>query len=189
MKDRIKQYLADGLKPSQIASVVGCSPAYISQLLKDPEFASAVEALKIDQNKDGDQILEVKYESLEHKLVDEIHNRLGEAEFAQLGKTLESVTKAREAQSKRRNPAAYVQNAPVVVPILIPAHAIQAPVLRLNEQSEVVAIDNKPLAPLSATGVKQLFSKLSGKDMENPHAALASSIQAQPAKQRVPQDF
>lgn len=189
MKDRIKQYLADGLKPSQIASVVGCSPAYISQLLKDPEFLAGVEALKSDQNKDGDQILEVKYEALEHKLVDEIANRMGEAEFGQLSKTLESVTKAREAQAKRRNPSAYNPNSPVIVPILLPAHAIPAPVLELNAASEVVAIDNKPLAPMNAEGVKQLFSKISGKNLEDPNAALNAFIQAQPAKSAAPADF
>ena len=164
MKERIQQYLADGLKPAQIASVVGCSPAYISQLLKDPRFIEKVEVLKSEQNKSGDEILEVKYEALESQIVTEISNRLGEAEFPHLTKALEAVTKARDSKDKRRNPAKYQATPTVhIVPIYVPPHALQAPVMQLNEQSEVVAIDNKPLAPLSSEGVKNLFTQLGAK--------------------------
>lgn len=180
MKERIKQYLADGLKPAQIASVVGCSPAYISQLIKDPDFLTAVEALKSEQNKGGDQILETKYEALESQIVSEISNRLGEAEFPHLTKALEAVTKARESKDKRRDPSRYTSTPTVtVVPIYVPPHALQAPVMQLNEKAEVVAIDNKPLAPMSSDGVKNLFSQIQAKKEALQNDPLTAFISAE----------
>lgn len=196
MKERIKQYLADGLKASQVASVVGCSPAYISQLLKNPDFVAEIEALKVDQNKGADQLLETKYEALESQIVSEISNRLGEAEFPHLTKALEAVTKARESKDKRRDPSRYAAVSTVtVVPIYVPPHALQAPVMQLNAQGEVVSIDNKPLAPLSSEGVKSLFSQIqerkeaSKKEQVTQNDPLSALISATKTASATPADF
>lgn len=189
MKERIKEYLADGLKPAQVATLVGCSPSYISQLLKDPDFLASTEELKSTQNKPVDDMLETRYELLEVEIVKSMTDRLAEAEFPHLAKALESVTKARESKDKRRNPSKYSQQPAVtIVPIYVPPHALAAPVLSLNQQSEVVAIDNKPLAPLSAEGVKSLFEGIKARKGEQNEQVIPA-IPSQQAKQSAPADF
>lgn len=192
MKERIKEYLANGLKPAQVATVVGCSPAYISQLLKDQDFLASVEALKISSNASGDTILDTRYEAAEHQIVNEIVNRLGEAEFAHLPKALDSIVRARDVRHKQRNPAFRTDLPSVtVVPIMIPQHALSAPALRLNEKSEVVAIDNTPLAPMSAEGVKNLFSKLPAaqNQLEKPNDPFHALVSAVKKESATPVDF
>lgn len=188
MKDRILNYLASGLQPAQISSILGCSPAYISQLLKDPDFKAKVEAAMIDNKTPADEALDNKYEALEHTIVKEMQAQVIQAELPHLTKALEAVTKAQDARAKRKNPG--LQQATIlqqVVQISVPQHAIAAPVLTLNEKSEVVAIDSKPLAPLSAGGVKALFQQLhANKEAQN---ALSSSVPVQQGITATPADF
>ncbi len=160
MKERIINYLAAGLKPANISTIVGCSPAYISQLLSDPDFKAQVEAKMLDGSIEADTTLDVKYESLEHTLIKSMQERVGEAEFSHLSKALDSVTKAQDMRAKRKNPALREAASLVqIVQINIPQHAIAAPVMALNSDSEVVAIDNRPLAPMSSEGIKNLFAQ------------------------------
>ena len=61
MKERILNYLANGLAASQVATLVGCSPAYISQLLADASFKEALRARILDNPTPVDDKLEDKY--------------------------------------------------------------------------------------------------------------------------------
>ena len=166
MKDRIKHYLANGLKASEVASVLGCSPAYISQLLK-----KEVEAAMLDNQAPASDRLDVKYESLEHAIIAQMQSAVIGAELPHLSKALEAITKAQDIRHKQKNPA--LVNGPQlvqqVVNITLPAHALQVPALTLNEKSEVIAIDSRPMASMSSDGVKNLFSQLGAK---NANAAL-----------------
>lgn len=160
MKDRIISYLAAGLKPANISSIVGCSPAYISQLLSDPDFKAQVEAKMLDGSVEPDETLDKKYESLEHGIINNMQAALAGAELPHLTRALEAVNKGQDMRAKRKNPALRDPTQLVqVVQINIPQHAIAAPVMNLNSNSEVVAIDNKPLAPMSAEGIKALFAQ------------------------------
>lgn len=191
MKDRIITYLAAGLKAANIASIVGCSPAYISQLLSDPDFKAQVEAKMLDGTIEADTNLDMKYESLEHTLVKSMQERVAEAEFSHLSKALDSVTKAQDMRAKRKNPALRENNTLVqVVQISIPQHALAAPVMALNSNSEVVAIDNKPLAPMSAEGIKNLFAQRTAlkESKENEHV-LANQHANSAAPVALPVDF
>lgn len=171
MKDRIKHYLANGLKASEVASVLGCSPAYISQLLKNEDFKKEVEAAMLDNQAPASDRLDVKYESLEHAIIGQMQSAVIGAELPHLSKALEAITKAQDVRHKMRNPA--LVNGPQlvqqVVNITLPAHALQVPALTLNEKSEVIAIDSRPMASMTSSGVKNLFSQLGAK---NANAAL-----------------
>ena len=191
MKDRIITYLAAGLQAKNIATIVGCSPAYISQLLSDPDFKAQVEAKMLDGSIEADTTLDVKYESLEHTLIKSMQERVAEAEFSHLSKALDSVTKAQDLRAKRKNPALRDPAQLVqVVQINIPQHALATPTMHLNSNSEVVAIDNKPLAPMSAEGIKALFAQrvASKEGKENIHDMATISANAA-APNAVPADF
>lgn len=161
MKDRISFYLAEGLTASDVASIVGCSAGYISQLLKDEDFKAAVEKKLMDRTSTADQNLLHKYAALEHKLVKTIGTRLEEAELPNLTRALDAIVRAQDAAVKRVNPhlAQPTQNVQIVQ-IALPAHALAQPAITLNEQSEVIAIGNKPLSPMSSEGVRNLFQHI-----------------------------
>lgn len=169
MKDRIKAYLADGLKAADVATILGCSPSYISQLLKDEGFKTEVEAALIGNQKPVDEVLDTKYQSLEHNILKEMQLQLPGAELPHLTKALEAVTKANDSRFKRKHPALMQQqgNLTQVAHIYLPQHVMPAPTMTLNEKSEVVAIDNKPLAPMSASGVKNLFAQMTARKTNN----------------------
>lgn len=174
MKERILAYLIDGIKASQISSIVGCSPSYISQLLADENFKKAVEEGRKENNKPADEILETKYESLEHTVVNRIQEELSGAELPALTRALDSIVRARDARHLRKHPQERAAGVQVnVVSLTLPAHAMasRAPSVVLNEQREIVAIDNKPLAPMSSEGVKGLFAAI----QEKKAAALLES--------------
>lgn len=179
-KDKIKAYLGDGLKPSQITSLVGCSPAYISQLLKDEDFKNDVLALQQNSTRTDDEKLGTKYEALEHSIISEMMNAVGGQELPVLARALDSVVKAQDMKAARKNPIPQGATSFVnIVSLTLPAHALQRdiPVITTNEIGEVIAIDDKPMAPMSSDGVKGLFAKmLAAKAVATQPMALTSDF-------------
>jgi transcriptional regulator with XRE-family HTH domain len=167
-KARIASYLAQGLKPSQVCSIVGVTAAYISQLLKeasanaDCEFARLLKeySTKEEEAFSEDKALTNKYMSIEHKVLDAIESQMSFAELPALTRTLEVIANRQEKRLQRltapRDPNGTVIHN--VIQLTIPAHAIPEHVISSNK--EVVAIGNQQLAPLSADGVKSLFSQI-----------------------------
>lgn len=167
MKDRIKKLLIAGYKASDIASIVGCSPSYVSQLLHDGEFKAEVEAAMLAQQADDDEEvhLENRYQKIKHKILNNIEQSLPNAELPQLVRALEVVDKV-EDNTKRRKLPAPVSPTNIgsihITQIALPAHALEAPkpVVTVNEKNEIIAIDARPLAPMSSDGVKNIFSQI-----------------------------
>lgn len=165
MRERIKKLLIGGLKASEIVSIVGCSPSYISQLLHEEDFRNEVEAGMIaDQGeKKEEEHLDVRYQNTEHKLLTAMEASLVEASLSEISRALEVVGKRRDMRKQGLAPApagtTFVQN---VISLTLPAHAIQnhQPVVSLNNMQEIIAIDAKPLAPMSSIGVKNMFEQL-----------------------------
>ena len=72
--ERITTLLASGLKPSNVASIVGCSPARISQLSADPHFQNLL-AAKVAEAEESDveeKTITAKYIAAEHILLNQI---------------------------------------------------------------------------------------------------------------------
>lgn len=170
MKDRILAYLGQGVKPADVASIVGCSPSYVSQLLSNEEFKTQVVSLRTDATKETseDKVLTNRYLAMEHKLLGAMESQLAFAELPAITRALEVVANRQEKRLSRLQAPALVQpvNAQVVVQLTLPSHAI--PEYSINQAKEVVAIDNKAIAPLSAEGVKNLF-------LQKKAAAIAES--------------
>lgn len=166
MKERIKNLLAGGMKQVDVASVVGCTPAYVAQLLKDEEFKQEVQELAIAnaQQATEEEHIDRRYVNLEHKVLTAIESEIGNAEFPHLLRALETVTKRQSERRREKMPAAQnPSNVQIhVTNIALPLHALQAPtpVVQVNQQNEIIAIDNKPLAPMSADGVKNIFAQM-----------------------------
>lgn len=168
MKDRIRKLLIAGYKASDIAGVVGCTPAYISQLMADEEFKASVQAGFVEAAAEADEEvhLETRYQKLKHKIMNNIEESLPNAELPQLIRALEVVDKVEDNTKKRRNPVLSNPSPNIgsihITNIALPAHALAAPrpVIEMNAQAEILSINNKPLAPMSADGVKNIFAQL-----------------------------
>lgn len=181
-QERIIGFLAQGLKAAQVASIVGCTPAYISQLcaLDGPEgFKEGLQEKVKELTASGDieeSSVSSKYLSMEHKLLQTIENRLGEAEFPALVNALKVVGERQEKRAARRagllmpqQNGQYVQN---IINISVPAHAL--PEFKMNGNLEVTSIGDRIMAPMSSAAVRQLFAakKLPAADAEMLHIAI-----------------
>lgn len=182
MRNRILNYLASGIKPAQVATIVGVSPGYLSQLLKDDAFKEELELLVLQKPADAEETdLDNKYISLEHQILRGIEEAIPGSELPALARILDSVTKRQDMRFQRKHP---VQNPfgngvnVQVVQISLPAHSIpHDPVVELNSQGEILAINNKPLAPMSSDSVKNLFAKMQERK-EQQYAELPRAIPA-----------
>lgn len=165
MKDQILHYLSNNIKPAQVATIVGCTPAYISQLLADEDFRAKLTAKLADQPVDAiEQKLDVKYESMEHAILARMEASLMDAELPALTKALHTVALVQDLKHKRKTPTPMqpgnVTNIQLVTLSLPEQVRLAAPVVDMNSQNEILSIDNKPLAPMNSEGVKGLFAKL-----------------------------
>lgn len=161
MKNRIKDYLVSGIPPGQVATIVGCTPAYISQLLKDEHFKNSVDEAIRNKPKEAEEVdLSNKYTALEHTLLKRIDQASLEADLPALVKALEVVTRRKDSkliQGTTPNIGQFGAINVNVVSVQLPPHALQAPSIVLNEKKEILSINNQNLAPLSSEAVKNLF--------------------------------
>lgn len=170
MKTRILNYLANGLKAADVATIVGCSPAYISQLLAEDSFKEELRAKLIDQPEDAGEVrLDVRYEGLEHKLLSAMEVSLVDAELPAITRALEVITKRQMMNKQIKNPALQNGVNITMVSLTLPAHSVhqKAPLVQLNSQQEVISIEGMPLAPMASSSVKDLFATLSSTRSSN----------------------
>lgn len=163
-KTRIAQFLAQGFKPAQVASIVGVTPAYISQLAKEPGFAEsyqlACSAVVSSTDFAEEDRLNNKYLAAEHLLLDSLTGNAAMMDPRDQIKALEVVATRQEKRQDRlarlRMPErTATQN---VINISLPQHAL--PELQINSDGEIVAIGQRLMAPMSSNGVKNLFSQM-----------------------------
>lgn len=156
--ERIASLAASGLSPSAISSIVGLSPARISQIQKTEEYQELEKAKRIEiEGKDQEELsLSAKYLEAEHILVKQVIDMAPVSELRDVVGALRVVAERQERAKSRMNPV-YSQQ-PVfntVVQLQLPQHAI--PELKFAQNKEVVSIENRNLSPLSSQGVLSLF--------------------------------
>jgi len=177
MRDRILHLLANGIKPASVAEMVGCTAAYVSQLLSDPDFREELTTLVTNlPAEEEDKRLDLKYEATEHNILAAINGSLANAKLGELTRALEVVarrqTEVKKIAAFKTAPKTAVQ----VVNLTLPAsfHKLQAPTIEMNTENEVIAIGGNNLAPLASDGVKNLFQKL--KERREAQSQLAPAI-------------
>lgn len=173
--DRICTLLASGLKPSHVASIVGCTPARLSQLAKEStEFQNLLALKEAEAEKDDieEKALSAKYHAAEHQLLDQVLAMAPVSELRDVTAALRVVAERQEKMKVRQNPIqgqqAVVQQ---IVQINIPAHAL--PTVSMTKEREITAIDETSLAPLTSDAVTKLFTNMKEKSNE-PTRILAS---------------
>lgn len=166
-RERIATLLAADIPSSGVATIVGLSPGRISQIMKEEGFELAVEAKRAEsKDKDVEEVsLSGKYLAAEHALLKQVIDMAPTAELRDATAALRVVAERQERAKTRMNP--IVHAAPVyntVVQLQLPQHAV--PELRFSSAKEVIAIENRNLAPLSSSGVLNLFKGMEGNQNE-----------------------
>ena len=176
--DRVSTLLASGLQPSQVATIVGVSPARISQLMKDESFALSLEAKIAEQQKEDieEASISAKYSAAEHLLLNNIMEVAPTADLRDMVGALRVVAERQEKMKTRTTVQAPVLHQQLtVVSVSLPAHALAAPKVSFNSSREVTAIEGRPLAPMSSTAVTNMFQALANKREGDSHEPIPSN--------------
>lgn len=158
--ERITTLLASGLKPSNVASIVGCSPARISQLSADPHFQNLLSA-KIAEAEESDveeKTITAKYIAAEHILLNQIIDMAPVSELRDVTAALRVVAERQEKAKTRLNPVQGTTIINQTVQIAVPSHTL--PEISLTKELEVISVNTLNLAPLTSEGVTNLFKNL-----------------------------
>ena len=158
--ERITTLLASGLKPSNVASIVGCSPARISQLSADPHFQDLLSA-KVAEAEESDveeKTITAKYIAAEHILLNQIIDMAPVSELRDVTAALRVVAERQEKAKTRLNPVQGTTIINQTVQIAVPSHTL--PEISLTKDLEVVSVNTLNLAPLTSEGVTNLFKNL-----------------------------
>jgi hypothetical protein len=159
--ERIATLLASGLPHTSVATIVGLSPARISQLLQEEDFKLILAAKQAEaQKKDIEELsISAKYLEAEHILIKQVIEMAPISELRDVTAALRVVGERQEKAKNRMNPIVSQQAVyNTVVQLSLPAHA--TPELNFAANREVIAIENRNLAPLSSSGVLSLFKGL-----------------------------
>ena len=169
-KNRIATLLSSGLSNMQVASIVGLTPARISQLkAEDAEFQLLLAEYEALAEKDDAEEVAIgaKYLTLEHSLVDRITS------LAETSDMREAVLGLKAVQDRKA--AKVLHNAPVTgngntinnITLHLPQHILSqhTPVIDITPNREIVSIDNKNLTPLNSNAVTKLFKGM--KNIQN----------------------
>jgi len=168
--DRITSLLASGLKPAQVATVIGVTPARISQLLSQEDFQLSLQAKLAVQGKEDveEQAISAKYSAAEHALVNKVIEMAPISELRDVTAALRVVAERQEKMKTRTSVQAPILHQQLtVVSVNLPAHALRTPEVHLNPAKEVIAIGEQQLSPMTSTAVTNLFTKLSKKKGED----------------------
>ena len=165
--ERITTLLASGLKPSNVASIVGCSPARISQLAQEPHFQNLLQAKIAETEADDveEKTLSSKYHAAEHVLLNQIMEMAPISELRDVTAALRVVAERQEKAKTRLNPVQGTTIINQTVQIAVPSHTL--PEISLTKDLEVISVNTLNLAPLTSEGVTNLFKSMKeAKDVE-----------------------
>lgn len=171
-RERIATLIARGLPAGQVASIVGLTPSRVSQLQKEEDFLNLVESKRAEGIKEAEeeQLLSDKYTAAEHQLLNQVLQLAPMSEMRDVIGALKVVAERQDRVKNRQAgllpPGQQPHQILNVVSVTLPSHALAAPLVTLNSSKEVVAIDNKPLAPLPAEAVVSLFNTMKGDSHE-----------------------
>lgn len=155
----IVKYLAQGLQQEQVASIVGCTPGYISQLVGQKEIIEQIEYYKLQYSQDekDKQEEEDQYTRLAKKARLHLEDNMPYAEYRDVLKLLEILERRKEVKVPQQQ-TNIQQNVTI---LQVPAAAV--PEFTINSNNEVIGLGDQSLAPMSAQGVRSVFNDYKAK--------------------------
>lgn len=162
--DQIKELLGQGLAAEVVASAVGCTASYISQLLSDEEFSADVARLKIEslaKHNRTDNKLATLEETLLDNLIDDVVSKRIYKPHDVL-KTFAVINAAKRRGASSTNSS----NAPSggVVQLTIPVHIVQQ--FTMDSRKEVVAVGEKSMVTIAPEKLLGMLKAEAGSEID-----------------------
>lgn len=145
IKERAFRLLTSGATPQQVAYAVGCTPAYISQLLADEEFSLSVALARSKYMQDKlerDQRMDDKKDNIEDQLLTKLEQLV-----PYMNKPQDIIQALRVANQLKRSPQAPLaqQEVSQTVRLSLPAHLLQKTKvqIQISPQNEILSTDDQ----------------------------------------------
>lgn len=144
---RIKELLGSGLGPEHVATAVGCSASYISQLLSQPDFQNDVVELRttaLTANTKRDRSID----SIEDRLLEKLSEAVDSNMFYK-GKDILYATNLVNKMNRRgvsSQQATTINN--TIVNLQLPAVTVRQ--FAMNEHKEVIEIEGQSMVTMPA---------------------------------------
>lgn len=152
--DEVKKYLCAGVSQETTAKAVGCDPAYVSQLMSDPEFAREVvetqtmrgiRQVELDTSKDT--IEDLLLRRLHHAVV---HDHIRDP--MKIARVLQTVGSLPRRSSEIPQAPARLPTAPIALPQVL----IQQYNITVDNSNRVVQIGEDSFLPATAQQLERL---------------------------------
>lgn len=197
-QDRIAGLLVQGMKPAMVASIVGCDPSYISQLLKDEAFlyhlqelnkelveGEAIEDASVEDRKQETLFLADKMLAAEHHALDKILKEMPYLSGRDAIVALDVIGKRKDATlAQAFGPKGILPSATPVpghttVQVTLTVPNICIPELTLSSNNEIISIGERSVAAMPTATLKQMLAKADEPPLEvsyENHASLAAAL-------------
>lgn len=197
-QDRIAGLLVQGMKPAMVASIVGCDPSYISQLLKDEAFlyhlqelnkelveGEVIEDASVEDRKQETLFLADKMLAAEHHALDKILKEMPYLSGRDAVVALDVIGKRKDATlAQAFGPKGILPAAPTVaghttVQVTLTVPNICIPELTLSSNNEIISIGERSVAAMPTATLKQMLAKADEPPLEvsyENHASLAAAL-------------
>lgn len=197
-QDRIAGLLVQGMKPAMVATIVGCDPSYISQLLKDEAFlyhlqelnkelveGEAIEEASAEDRKQETLFLADKMLAAEHHALDKILKEMPYLSGRDAVVALDVIGKRKDATlaqafgPKGNLPAAPTVAGHTTVQVTLTVPNICIPELTLSSNNEIISIGERSVAAMPTATLKQMLAKADEPPLEvsyENHASLAAAL-------------
>lgn len=153
-KRQIQELLGSGLSNEVVASAVGCSAAYVTQLMADEEFAAGVVTLRT-QNLTADSARDRVASTIEDSLLDKLKEMIESGQIYKFNDVLRAYAIVNKAVRRGVQAGASLTVNNTVVNLMIPEKVVRT--FTTNAQGEVVDVEGQTLVTMPAhTLLKQL---------------------------------
>jgi len=176
MIDKIKELLGLGLEGVIVASAVGCSESYVSQLLSDDTFAADVQALRL-ANFAEHASRDRKYDSIEDTLIAKLEGMIPlMARPETVLRAIATINGAnrRAAPSDGGGTGNVTNN--TFVSLKLPK--VLAAQIMLNPSNQVVEVAGKTVASMPASGVAKQLEDLRARQVATKHLQAEAATEA-----------
>jgi len=156
-RDQILEMLAQGLNSTQVASALGVSDSYVSQLLSNEDFASELEGKKVQQAAE-DIEFDHKIDAVEATFLERIEAK---APLANLQQSLQAFAVLNKA--KRRKDTSVNRGAAQIGTVVnLQLNVNLIPQYLVNGKQEIVEVEGKSMVSATATKLDEILAARRG---------------------------
>ena len=173
-EQRIKEMLGSGLSSETVASAIGVTPSYVSQLLANETFYDEVVELR-SKSQMAHTIRDVSIDSLEDKLIDTLHTMVDDGRFIKPGEALMAFRVIngahRRGEKVRQSTPSSGQVVNLTIPVAVKTH------ISINSKGEVIEVNGQTLVTMPSQQLVKQIADRKGETDEGAFTQLGKTIQ------------